>query len=56
MVRLKPDLSTKENREYWAFIRRVKEEVEKWPEWKKPNTHGRRIRLGAADCKSVPTG
>ena len=36
MVRLKPDLSTKENREYWAFIRKVKEEVEKWPKWKQP--------------------
>jgi hypothetical protein len=26
MVELKPDLSTEENREYWTFIRRVKEE------------------------------
>lgn len=56
MVKLKPDLSTKENREYWAFVRKTKEEVDKWPEWKKPKLHGRRIRMGAADCKSVPTG
>lgn len=26
MLKLKPNLSTKENREYWAFVRKTKEE------------------------------
>ena len=36
MIPIKPDLSTEENRKYWAFVRKTKKEVEAWPWWKRP--------------------
>lgn len=30
---LRPNLSTPENREFWASVRRVADEVRRWPAW-----------------------
>ncbi len=34
-LKIKRDLSTKDNREFWKFVDKTSAEIEKWPEWKK---------------------
>lgn len=41
MVKLSRDLSTPENREFWAVAARARKTVASWPEWK------RNVRIGA---------
>ena len=35
MGKIKRDMSTPENRKFWAHLETVRKEIEGWPEWKR---------------------